>query len=146
MKIVVNKSLLAIAISGVLLSPAVNATNGYFGHGYSTKEKGLAGAGAAYSQDAMASATNPAGMAFVGDRMDVGLWLFSPSPRKYTSTGPASNFLDPATGQFTFSIGDGGQSIESENDFFLIPHFAYNKMLNSDSAVGISIYGNGGKY
>jgi len=144
MKKVVNKSLLAIAVSGILASPAVHATNGYFGHGYSTKEKGLAGAGAAYSQDAMASATNPAGMAFVGDRMDVGLWLFSPSPRKYTSSGPASNFLDPSTGQFTFGIGDGGQSIESENDFFLIPHFAYNRMLTSDSAVGIAIYGNGG--
>ncbi len=144
MRTAVKKSLLAIAISGVIISPAVNATNGYFSHGYSTKEKGLAGAGTAYSQDAMAAGTNPAGMAFVGERMDVGLWLFSPSPRKYTSSGPASNFFDPGTGQFTFGIGDGGQSIESENDFFLIPHFAYNKMLTSDSAVGISIYGNGG--
>jgi len=41
MKTAVKKSLLAIAISGVIVSPAVNATNGYFAHGYSTKEKGL---------------------------------------------------------------------------------------------------------
>ena len=87
MKKVVNKSLLAIAVSGILVSPAVNATNGYFSHGFSTKEKGLAGAGTAYSQDSMAAATNPAGMAFVGERMDLGLQLFSPSPRGYTVTG-----------------------------------------------------------
>ena len=53
----VKKSLLAIAISGIVASPAVNATNGYFSHGFSTKEKGLAGAGAALSQDSMAAAT-----------------------------------------------------------------------------------------
>ena len=84
---VVNKSLLAIAVSGILVTPAVNATNGYFSHGFSTKEKGLAGAGTAYSQDSLAAATNPAGMAFVGERMDIGLQLFSPSPRGYTVTG-----------------------------------------------------------
>jgi long-chain fatty acid transport protein len=144
MNLTIKKSLLAIAVSGVLVSPVANATNGYFSHGYSTKEKGLAGAGAAYSQDAMAAATNPAGMVLVGDRLDVGLAIFSPSPRKYTSTGPASNAVGPNPGQFTFGIGDGGQSIESENDFFLIPHLAYNKMLSDDSSVGLSIYGNGG--
>ena len=122
MNITIKKSLLTVAVAGIVASPVANATNGYFSHGYSTKEKGLAGAGAAYSQDAMAAATNPAGMAFVGDRMDIGLALFSPSPRKYTSTGPASNFLDLGTGQFTFSIGDGVQDIESENDLFIILH------------------------
>jgi len=132
-----NKSMLAIVASGLLGAPLAQATNGYFMYGYSTKEKGLAGAGAALSQDALASATNPAGMAFVGNRMDLGVQLFSPSSRSYTVTGGPSPF--PA-----FGIGDGNQSIESENDFFLIPHFGYNTMLNSKSALGISIYGNGG--
>jgi long-chain fatty acid transport protein len=159
MRKVVNKSLLTIAISGVLLSPAVNATNGYFGHGYSTKEKGLAGAGTAYSQDAMAAATNPAGLAFVGERMDIGAAIFSPSPRSYTVTGapPAPvgapvfdgsgvcQFPDPGgSGACAppFSVNTG--SVDSENDFFLIPHFAYNMQLNSDSTLGVAIYGNGG--
>ena len=68
MRVTIKKSLLAIAVSGIVASPAIHATNGYFSHGYSTKEKGLAGAGTAFSQDAMAAATNPAGMAFVGER------------------------------------------------------------------------------
>ena len=143
MRITVNKSLLAIAVSGVLASPVVNATNGYFAHGYSTKEKGLAGAGTAYSQDAMAAATNPAGMAFVGERMDIGAAIFSPSPRSYKVTGT------PQAPSATLPFGSAinaipGEKVESENDFFLIPHFAYNWQLSSDSTAGVSVYGNGG--
>jgi long-chain fatty acid transport protein len=141
----IRKSLLAVAVSGLLAAPVAHATNGYFMHGYGSKEKGMAGAGVAYNHnDAMAAATNPAAMAFVDQRVDVGLQIFSPSPRKYTSTGPASNFLDPGTGQFTFSIGDGSQSIESENDFFLIPHGAVNYVLNDKTTAGLAVYGNGG--
>ena len=161
MKKVVNKSLLAIAVSGMLAAPAVNATNGYFAHGYSTKERGLGGAGTAYSQDAMAAATNPAGMAFVGERFDIGMDLFSPSPRGYTVTGSppipaAANFdvldgfgvcqtphpLNPAACAPPFSVNPG--SVESGNDFFLIPHVAYNWQLNTDSTAGVTVYGNGG--
>jgi long-chain fatty acid transport protein len=144
MRNVVNKSLLAIAISGILVSPAVNATNGYFSHGFSTKEKGLAGAGTAYSQDSMAAATNPAGMAFVGERMDIGLQLFSPSPRSYTVTGTANPNMsinvdvNPTTGAVV------GTEYESDNDLFLIPSFGYNWQLKNDSTVGVSVYGNGG--
>ncbi len=140
----IRKSLLAVAVSGLLAAPLAQATNGYFMHGYSTKNKGMAGAGAAFSQDAMAAAVNPAGMAFVDQRVDVGLQIFSPSPRKYTSTGTATNFVDPTTGEFTFSIGDGSQSIESENDFFLLPHGAVNWLLNDKTTIGLAVYGNGG--
>lgn len=146
---VVNKSLLAIAVSGILASPAVYATNGYFSHGFSTKEKGLAGAGTAYSQDSMAAATNPAGMAFVGERMDIGIQLFSPSPRSYTVTGtplppppaPGSNPMLP----FGSAINAApGVEVESDNDLFLIPSFGYNWQLKNDSTIGVSVYGNGG--
>ena len=89
MKSVIKKSLLAATVAGIVASPVANATNGYFAHGYSTKEKGLAGAGTAYSQDAMAAATNPAGMAFVGERLDVGAAFFSPSPRTPLALGRA---------------------------------------------------------
>ena len=140
-----RKSLLAVAVSGLLAAPAANATNGYFMHGYGSKEKGMAGAGVAYNHnDSMAAATNPAAMAFVDQRVDLGLQIFSPSPRKYTSTGTATNFIDPVTGAFTFSVGDGVQSIESENDYFLLPHGAFNYILNDKTTVGLAVYGNGG--
>lgn len=145
MRTMVKKSLLAIAVSGVIASPAVNATNGYFSHGYSTKEKGLAGAGTAFSQDAMAAGTNPAGMAFVGERMDLGLQIFSPSPRSYTVTGtPVAPGTDPNAPFGSFINAVPGTAYESDNDFFLIPHFAYNWQLDEDSTAGVSVYGNGG--
>ncbi len=50
------------------LGSVAQATNGYFSHGYGIKAKGMAGATTAFAQDAMIAATNPAGMAFVGDR------------------------------------------------------------------------------
>lgn len=156
----IRKSLLAVAVSGLVAAPLAHATNGYFMHGYSTKNKGLAGAGAAFSQDAMAAATNPAGMAFVGQRIELGLQIFSPSPRGYTVTGapPAPNgtTLDNfcATGggvpitaasvpcQPPFSVNPG--SVESEDDPFLIPHFAVNWVLSDKTTFGIAVYGNGG--
>ena len=153
-----NKLISALMVSGMFVTPVAQATNGYFAHGYSTKEKGLAGAGVAYSQDSLAAATNPAGMAFVGERMDLGVALFSPSDRGYTVTDPdgflplapdgtpASAFCAPTLAlggcQVPFSVNAG--SVTSENDIFLIPSFGYNWVLDASSTMGVSVYGNGG--
>ncbi len=145
MKIAVKKSLLAIAVSSVLVSPIVNATNGFFMHGASTKEKGMAGAGAAFSQDALASATNPAGMAFVGARFDFGLAVFSPSPRSYTVTGsPVAPGSDPNAPFGSFINATPGVEVESDSDFFFIPHIGYNWQINETTTVGVAVYGSGG--
>ena len=58
-------ALLAMAL---LLTPAAEATNGYFTHGYDTTSKALAGAGVALVQDTLGSGNNPAGLAFLGKR------------------------------------------------------------------------------
>ncbi|MDH5650139.1 MAG: hypothetical protein OEY67_10860, partial [Gammaproteobacteria bacterium] len=132
-----RKKILVAAILGAAAATptAVLATNGYFAHGYGTKNKGLVGAGVALPQDSMAAATNPAGMVMVGDRMDVGLAIFSPSPRSYEASQPPG----PIPG-----VNADGTKVESENDFFLIPHFARNWMLDDKSSVGVTVYGNGG--
>lgn len=140
MKLRTTPSLLALAVSAAVLAPsAAFATNGYFAHGYSTKTNGLAGAGVAFPQDAMAAATNPAGMVMVGNRIDVGAAIFSPR-RSYTAEGGPSGACGP-TG-CTFSVGPG--SVDSGQEYFLIPHFGWNHMLSPDSSVGVSVYGNGG--
>lgn len=129
-----KKSLIALSVSGMLASSAAYATNGYFGHGYSTKEKGLAGAGVAYSQDSLASATNPAGLANVGARMDIGAALFNPN-REYTVTPSTAS-----TGPLILSDG----THESSHDVFFIPHFGYTMQLDDTSVFGVAAYGNGG--
>ncbi|MGD8927090.1 MAG: outer membrane protein transport protein, partial [Thioalkalispiraceae bacterium] len=132
-KAIKNKIRLAAGVA--LLTPSLAfATNGYFAHGYGTKNKGLVGGGVAEPQDAMIAATNPAGMVYVGARADVGAAIFSPSPRGYTATAPG--------GAATFPLAP--QTVESDSDYFLIPHFAYNWVINPTSTVGVTVYGNGG--
>ena len=69
-----NKSLFAaLLVAGAAASPLAFATNGYFAHGYGVKSLGMAGVGYALPQDGLAAATNPAGTALVGDRLDLGV-------------------------------------------------------------------------
>ncbi len=140
----IKKSLIALSISGAVFAPSAFATNGYFAHGYSTAEKGMAGAGVAYSQDSMAVANNPAGIAGMGNRMDVGAALFNPN-RGYTVTGaPAvptcTGPTDPNCSRF--SLGEG--SLDSDSDLFLIPHIGYVWQQDSETSIALGVYGNGG--
>ncbi|GMQ89905.1 MAG: hypothetical protein BMS9Abin10_0240 [Gammaproteobacteria bacterium] len=143
--------LIWVFAAGLAVSAPANvfATNGYFSHGFSTKSKALAGAGVAYPQDSLAAANNPAGMVFVGKRLDVGAALFSPV-RDYTTTGTVLPAGTPdgtpcaAFGPTGCPFSVGPQSIGSENELFLIPQFGRNWMLGDNSSAGLSIYGNGG--
>lgn len=134
---------LAFTVGLAVTIPATAlATNGYFSHGVSIKEKALAGTGTAYSQDTLAAGTNPAGMVWQGNRWDVGGSWFSPL-REYTASGPFNN---PALGQFSANTGSGGpgDTVDSEMNNFFIPQFGWNKMLNEKSSIGISVFGRGG--
>ena len=132
------------AFSAALFSTGAFATNGYFAHGYSMAEKGVAGAGVAFSQDSLAAATNPAGMVMVGNRADLGVSLFSPNREYQVKGGPSATPGtcpgNPATCPFSLIPG----TYESDNTAFLIPSFGYNHMLDAMSSIGISVYGNGG--
>jgi len=128
-----TKKVLAMAVAAAMFAPAASwATIGYFAHGYGTKAKGMGGAGVAFSQDALAAATNPAGMVLVGSRMDFGLEFFRPDRDAQSNMGPTPNMN---TGEWY--DGNGTSS-------FLIPEFGYNHMIGNDMSVGVSVYGNGG--
>lgn len=123
-----KKALLASAVTAALLPAAAFATTGYFSHGYGIKAKSMGGVGIALPQDALAAATNPAGMALIGNRMDLGIDWFKPDRGAEVVGNPL------------FSGSYDGNGAES----FLIPEFGYNRMLNPNLALGISVYGNGG--
>jgi long-chain fatty acid transport protein len=122
-----RKIVAALAIAGIAV-PAF-ATNGYFSHGFGIKAKGMAGVGIALPQDALAAATNPAGMVMVGDRIDFGIDWFKPVR--------GADISGNGFGLDNSYNGNGDSS-------FLIPEFGYNKMLGWDMSVGVSVYGNGG--
>ena len=111
--IAAGATILALAVGA---APA-HATNGYFAHGYGTHYKSMAGAGAALSMNTMASATNPAALAFLGKRIDVGVAVFKPN-RFYTVTGNPSGFPG------TFGLTPG--TFESDNTSFFIPSLGAN--------------------
>ncbi|PCM44812.1 OmpP1/FadL family transporter [Marinobacter sp. ANT_B65] len=129
----INLALGVFALATLAPTTAL-ATNGYLSHGYGTISMGMAGAGSALSQDSMAAATNPAGMVFVGNRIDGGIEVFSPR-REYSVDGPLSP--PPA-----FSLQPG--TYESSKNGFLIPHFGFNRELSDTTAFGVSVFANGG--
>jgi long-chain fatty acid transport protein len=125
---------LAAAALSIAVDP-VGATDGYFANGYGTNYKAMAGAGVALSLGTQAPATNPAAMAFLGRRFDVGLELFNPN-REFSVTGAPSGFPG------TFGLAPG--RVESGSRYFPIPSLGANWKVGDKGSFGISAYGNGG--
>ncbi len=122
----------AFVVASPLWMNIAQATDGYFAHGYGVKSLGLGGAGIAFSQDALAAATNPAGLGLVGDRIDFGLSWFQPDrDATLRNTAGGSGALD-------------GRYDGNHTDNFFIPEFGYNKVINDRTTLGVSVYGNGG--
>ena len=122
---------LILALAAIGFAASANATDGYFSHGYGMTAKGMGGAATAMAEDTFGGANNPASMVWVGNRIDLGVDIFSPH-REASRTG--------STGGFGFLDGD----VKSGMNYFLIPEFGYNHMMNPDLALGVTVYGNGG--
>ena len=129
MKRVLVSTLTSAAVAAVLLSPLANATNGYFKIGAGAKNKGLAGTGIAYGQDAIGGATNPATLAGIGTRIDAGAEIFKPKRRGVVD----------ATG-----IGGLRSEENSRSNTFLIPQFGTTKVINDKITLGLAVTANGG--
>ena len=113
--------------AGIALAGPAMATNGYFQIGYGAKSTGMAGASVANPQDTLAGASNPAGMAHVGEGFDLGVRLFSPvRSASLACPGPACTESD------------------SDNELFAIPDGGYATRINDKMFAGVSVYGNGG--
>jgi long-chain fatty acid transport protein len=122
----IKKLTFLIALAG--LTSTAYATDGYFSHGYGMKAIGMGGAATTSTDDAFFGANNPAAAAFVGNRLDLGLDVFS--PRREASNS---------------SFGGGpAVSSTSNSNYFLIPELGYNHMMSNDLALGVTVYGNGG--
>ena len=123
--------LVMLVIAGLVVTPMASATNGYFLIGYGAKARSMGGAGVAFPQDSLAAAANPAGMAHVGTRLDVGGEFFNP-PRKVGT--PDNN-----TGEFGFGLG----TRKSGSNLFLIPSLGFAYKFNRKMSIGFSAIGNG---
>jgi len=124
-----------LAILSTLVGPAMaSASNGYFSFGWGTVSKAMAGVATALPQDTLVTGTNPAGMAWIDTSLDLGVALFNPSPRGYEADNdytPGYPFVAPG-------------KYDSDSDWFLIPSFGYNRVLNDRMTLGMAVFGNGG--
>ena len=109
------------------LSLQVQATDGYFAHGYGMKSKGMAGVSAALAQDAFGGANNPASILWAGDHLEIGLDYFQPDRQATFSPAPGFDITS-----------------ESKSNGFVIPEIGYTKAISDSLAWGVTIYGNGG--
>jgi long-chain fatty acid transport protein len=123
-----RKTLLAALTAAACAPLAAHATTGYFSHGYGIKAKSMGGVGIALPQDSLAAASNPAGMALIGNRADLGVDWFMPDRGAQVAGNPLFS-----------GTYDG-----SDTASFLIPEFGYNRMIRPDLSLGVSVYGNGG--
>lgn len=119
---------IAAALALAFVSTGSFATDGYFAEGYGIRARGMGGASIATALDAFGGANNPASMAFVGNRLDLGIYWFSPD-RGAERTG---------------SMPSLNGSVTSDSTNFYVPELAVNWMLRPDMALGLTIYGNGG--
>lgn len=119
----------ALLTTALLASIPAWATNGYFSHGYGIKSQGIGGVGIALPQDGLAAASNPAGIAFLDKRVDLGLTWFSPK----RSAQIIGNAFGPN------ATYDGN----SKSNFF-IPELGYINKVNEAITASLAIYGNGG--
>jgi long-chain fatty acid transport protein len=133
MKQIARRILVVLVVSLVVVDSSF-ATDGYFLTGYGANQQGRGGTGVALPGDSLAGATNPAGLIFVGDRIDFGLTVFRPI-RSSTITG---NQLPPG-----YPDVNGTYDASRVKDFFL-PELGYSRQLRPNIAVGVALYGNGG--
>ncbi len=122
------------ALLGFTCAGAALATDGYFQNGFGMIQQGRGGAGAALPMDTFAAAINPAGLVYVGDRLDFGITLFRPI-RGATIVG---NQLPPGYPDVN-GVYDG-----SGNKNYYIPEIGFSHLVSDRLALGVAIYGNGG--
>ena len=101
------------------------ATEGYFQYGWGARQGGLGGAGVADSRDAMSLSLNPAGLVDVDNQFQAGASVFAPF-RGYTAT--ATGFIAPG------AFGSG--TIDSSNNYFVVPNLAYSSPIDADFGLG----------
>lgn len=118
-----KKIILPAAVSAALFSLNSYATQGTMPHGYGVKSEGMGGVVTALPQDAIAGASNPAGMLSVGERIDGGLAFLK-----------VDNGVD-----FNDVNADG----TADGDLYIIPQFGINHLLDEASSIGVSVVGNG---
>lgn len=117
-----------LAALALLSCASANAGGGYYLLGYGPLAHQSGGTSAAMGLDGFMGSSNPAKLAFVGNRLDLDALAFSPSRRiERTGSGTPYDF-----------------SSTSKNSFYLLPEVGYARKVGERFSLGLTLYGNGG--
>lgn len=130
---------MATLASAMCMASSAYATNGYFLPGFGMKATGMGGVAIAAPQDSISAASNPANLAKVGMRGDIGVSLFRPVRR--ADVGAASDAGTGGLGPVGFGFNTGSQS---DKELFFIPEMGMAMPLTDKLHAGIAFVGNGG--
>ena len=131
-----SRTRLAAALLTASLAPGIaRATDGYFANAYGTPCKAMAGACVALHLSTLSPATNPAAVAFLGQRYDLGIEYFNPN-REYTVVGNPSGYPG------TFGLAPG--TVTSDSTGFVIPSLGGTWKSGENATLGLAVFGNGG--
>ncbi|WP_175856633.1 outer membrane protein transport protein [Burkholderia anthina] len=111
---------LALALSAGMANVCV-ASTGIYTTGYGTREQGMGGVGIATGESALAPAENPAGIAFSGDRLEIGGGLF-------VIHGGAQ---------------DNGATYDARTGIVPMPEFGYVKAISPSLVFGVASWSSG---
>jgi long-chain fatty acid transport protein len=124
-----KRAALLTALASVAMAAPAHATNGMRMIGFGPVQDSMGGVGVGATLDACSLLSNPAGIADLGQRMEVGGAFFKPNV-KYSATGIAAPFVNNA-----------GQSLDSNRGGSPIPALAYVRPITDQISAGVGVFG-----
>jgi long-chain fatty acid transport protein len=123
------------AVAMAYASPAL-ATNGMRMIGFGTVQDSMGGVGVGATLDACSLVSNPAGIADLGNRLDVAIGFFKPTVSQTVNGTPTGA---PAPNPPSMIALDG-QSVDSTRGGSPIPAIAYIRPINDQLSAGLGVF------
>ena len=124
------RTALLLAALGAIALSAARATNGMRMIGFGAVQDAMGGVGVGATLDAASLLTNPAGMADLGHRLDLGGAYFKPSV-SYSATGIVPGMI----------VAQDGATLDSDRGASPIPVVAYVQPLTDRLTIGVGVFG-----
>lgn len=120
-------------LAGLSCALPAAASNGYYLHGFTASQRGMAGAGTALAGEVGQLGVNPAGLVGIGKQ-----WQFDLNVLLYR---PTAKIGEPGPGVSLFTMEPG--SVPSVEDTFFFPFVAYGQAIDDSSSWAVSLNGGG---